>query len=263
MSSQPLELRNPHSALAALKTRARDVLEVRLNSRRTGTAWDEVAEFARRHHVQVSFATPQAGSPHGGRGGRGKAHAKRGSQSETERTGAGTALVRERSETPLPDLIANATEKSADNKYGVWLALDQVQDPRNLGAIFRSAAFFGVRGIVSSRSRSAPISAVAYDTAAGGVEYVPFCQPANLASALKQAQKAGLWILGASEHATNDIRAVDRGRPWMLVLGNEQSGIRRLTSEHCDEHCKLAAAGEVQSLNVSVAAAVLMNELTR
>ena len=147
-------------------------------------------------------------------------------------------------------------------RSGLWLALDQIQDPHNVGAIFRTAAFFGIRGIIVTKDRSAPLSATAYDVASGGLECVPFAQPPNLSRALKQAKDAGLWVLGTSEHATRDLSEVDRDRPWLLVLGNEEKGLRRLTSEHCDELCRITPRGEIASLNVSVAAGVLMAALS-
>jgi 23S rRNA (guanosine2251-2'-O)-methyltransferase len=145
---------------------------------------------------------------------------------------------------------------------GLWLALDCVQDPHNLGAVFRSAAFFGVRGILLTRDRSAPLSAVVYDVASGGMESVPFASPPNLDRALKTARDAGLWILGAAEEAKHDVSRVPRDRPWLLVLGNEESGLRRLTRENCDDLCRITSHGEVGSLNISAAGAVLMANLT-
>jgi 23S rRNA (guanosine2251-2'-O)-methyltransferase len=149
-----------------------------------------------------------------------------------------------------------------DGRYGLWLALDQIQDPHNVGAVFRTAAFFGIRGIVLTRDRSAPINATVYDVASGGMEHVPFSSLPNLSRAIEQAKEAGLWALGASEHAERDVSEIPHDRPWLLVLGNEEKGLRRLTFENCDDVCRLSARGSVGSLNVSVAAGVLMAILT-
>jgi 23S rRNA (guanosine2251-2'-O)-methyltransferase len=144
----------------------------------------------------------------------------------------------------------------------LWLALDNLQDPHNVGAIFRTAAFFGVQGIVLTKDRSAPLTATAYDVAAGGLEHVPFSLVPNLARAIADAKQAGVWVLGTSEHATEDVAQVDRERPWLLVVGNEEKGMRRLTAAHCDAICRITPRGAVTSLNVSVATGVLIAELT-
>ncbi|MCA9068093.1 MAG: RNA methyltransferase, partial [Planctomycetaceae bacterium] len=124
------------------------------------------------------------------------------------------------------------------------------------------AAFFGVKGIIITKDRSAPLSATVYDVASGGVECVPFAQPPNLSRSLQQAKDAGVWVLGTLEHAERDLSEVDRDRPWLLVLGNEEKGLRRLTSEHCDELCRITPRGEIGSLNVSVAAGILISSLS-
>jgi 23S rRNA (guanosine2251-2'-O)-methyltransferase len=94
------------------------------------------------------------------------------------------------------------------------------------------------------------------------MEYVPFACLPNLSRALEVAKKAGLWVLGASEHSDVDVSQIQHDRPWLLVLGNEEKGLRRLTLENCDVHCRLTSRGAVGSLNVSVAAGVLMAMLT-
>ncbi|MGH7199267.1 MAG: 23S rRNA (guanosine(2251)-2'-O)-methyltransferase RlmB, partial [Planctomycetaceae bacterium] len=238
-----LQLHNPHSVLAVFETRPQDVLEVRLSSR-PSAAWNDVAELARRHRVPVGVAQNPRGTARG-----------------LGRSGAATASMRERDGVELEELFA-ATDGSP-HKTGLWLALDTIQDPHNVGAIFRSAAFFGVRGIVLTQDRSAPLNATVYDVASGGVEHMPFSLQTNLSRSLDEAKQAGLWVLGASEHAGQDVSAVDRRRPWLLVAGNEEKGLRRLTLSKCDELCRLTARGRIGSLNVSVATAVLMSELTR
>ncbi len=187
------------------------------------------------------------------------------------RGGEAEATVKERSEVSLEMLFSDdrsdsqmalAAQKTGERTPRLWFALDQIQDPHNVGAIFRSAAFFGVAGIVVTRDRSAPLNGTAYDVASGGVEAVPYANPVNLCRTLEIAKKAGLWILGASEHAETDLREVDRDRSWVVVVGNEESGLRRLTAETCDEMCRIASRGAVGSLNVSVAAGVVMAVLS-
>ena len=157
----------------------------------------------------------------------------------------------------------STVSRDAKRSAPLWLALDCLQDPQNVGAIFRTAAFFGVNGLIVTRDRSAPMNAAVYDVASGGVELVPFAQPPNLARALELAKQSGLWILGSSEHAEKDVAEIPRDRPWLVVLGSEEQGLRRLTLEHCDEVCRIMPRGALQSLNVSAAAAVLISELRR
>lgn len=239
-----LVLKNPHSVLAALETRPVDVFEVRLDRSAAGETWRSVADVARAAGVTVREALPAAQRPRRG--------------PERERRGGGSeALVRERTGCELDALFA-----SGQDETGLWLALDQLQDPHNVGAVFRTAAFFGVRGIVVTRDRSAPLSSAVYDVASGGLEYVPFSVQTNLARAVETAKRAGLWVLGTSEHAATDVAGIDRARRWLLIVGNEERGLRRLTLDHCDEVCRLTPRGPIGSLNVSVATGVLVAALT-
>ncbi len=245
-----LVLKNPHSVLAAIHTRPEDVFEIRLHSGTAIGAWDTVVQLAQARGIRVRRNVERR---EGGR-------RKRQVGDKAGRSGSAEATVAERSDVALPTLFkGNDAGKSQSQ---LWVALDRLQDPQNVGAVFRSAAFFGVRGIILSRDKSAPISATVYDVASGGMEYVPFSVQTNLSRALDVAKKQDLWVLGASEHAETDVAEVDGGRSWLLVLGNEEKGLRRLTLENCDDLCRLTPRGAVSSLNVSVAAGCLMAALT-
>jgi 23S rRNA (guanosine2251-2'-O)-methyltransferase len=242
-----VHLRNPHSVLATFERRPEAVIEVRLAAGPPSDAWKEVEQQARAHRVPVV-----RGATHGER-------VERRGQREASggRGGIAEASVKEQSDVPLEVLFGSADENKSSPPR-LWLALDQLQDPHNVGAIFRTAAFFGVAGLLLTRDRSAPLNGTVYDVASGALEMVPFSHPSNLSHAIEVAKKAGLWVLGASEHAQRDVREVDRDRSWLLVVGNEERGLRRLTLDKCDETCRLTARGEIGSLNVSVAAGVLM-----
>lgn len=246
-----VEVRNPHSVLAALKIRPRDVVEVRLHGYDASGAWDEVVEAARRQGVPVRQGVVRQEKMR---------RSPKIESTKSGRTGSAEATIKENGGVDLPQLFAQKTGDA--ETHGLWLALDQLQDPHNVGAVFRSAAFFGVRGIVLTRDRSAPLNGTVYDVASGGLEYVRFSSQPNLSRALELAKKAGLWVLGTSEHAEMDVSEITHDRSWLLVLGNEEKGLRRLTQEHCDLVCRLSPRGEVKSLNVSVAAGVLMSTLT-
>ena len=242
-----LELRNPHSVIAALKVRPKAVRSVRVNSDRTGTPWDDVAGLARKCGVSVST-------------GRVERKQQQGRKRETERSGAGSAQV----EPPSPVPIGNLWKQRDSSKeaFGLWLALDQVQDPQNLGAIFRLAGFFGVRGVVITKDKSASVNATVCDVSTGGAEYVSFCVVPNLAQAFKQAQKNDVWVLGTCERSADSIRDIKRDRNWMLVVGNEGEGLRRLTRESCDSLVSMPAAGPIPSLNVAAATAACLSVLS-
>ena len=244
-----LELRNPHSIKAALEVRPKAVKLVCVHSENAGEPSDSVLALARQNNVAVRIGAPEQRDQRGGRGSRGGR--------ETERTGAGSATVEPPSPIPL-DFLWNTDETST----GIWLALDQVQDPQNLGAIFRLAGFFGVRGIVLTKDRSASVNATVCDVSAGGAEHVPFAVIANLAQAMEKAQQNQIWVLGTCERADATIYKVQRDRNWMLVLGNEGAGLRRLTRERCDQLCSLSPLGPVPSLNVATAAAACLAVLT-
>lgn len=248
-----LELKNPHSVLAAIRNRPRDVTEIRIQSDAIHGAWDDVVDAAKTNGIAVTGSRIRSGRGDGGR-------RQQRSGPKTERVGIASAVVRENSGVGLGDLYSSA-DAGTDSASGVWLALDTLQDPHNVGAIFRTAGFFGVRGVIISRDRSAPLNNTVYDVAAGGMEAVPFCVVPNLSRALDQARKQGLWLLGTSEHASDPVESVLPDRPWMVVVGNEEKGLRRLTLDKCDVVCGIAPRGPVTSLNVSVATAVLISRL--
>lgn len=231
----PIYLKNPHSVLAVIEKRPQDVIEVRLPAKQGGGAWRTVRERAEEIGVRV-FA------------GRGEGHGR-------SRGGDAEAAIKEHPGCDLAELFA-------DNG-GLFLALDTVQDPQNLGAIFRSAAFFGVRGVLLTRDRSASMTGAVYDVASGGVEYVPFSVQTNLSRALDVAKDAGLWVLGTSEQAEKDLSAFSADRSWLLVLGNEERGMRRLTRDKCDEICRIPPRGAIGSLNVSAAAAICIHHFQK
>lgn len=241
-----LHLKNPHSVLAALAARPQDVLEIRTSPAAPSPGWAEVIEAAKQSQIPIHT--------------RFAAERRREQKVDEGRQGACEAVVKERAAVALEQLFPSPGNQPLT---GLWLALDCLQDPQNVGAIFRTAVFFGVNGLIITRDRSAPLNAAVYDVASGGVELVPFAQPPNLARALELAKERGMWILGSSEHAEKSVTEIPRDRPWLLVLGSEEQGLRRLTLDRCDEVCKIAPRGQLQSLNVSAAAAVLIAELCR
>jgi 23S rRNA (guanosine2251-2'-O)-methyltransferase len=143
------------------------------------------------------------------------------------------------------------------------VALDQVQDPRNLGAVCRSAEAAGAAGVVIPERRSAEVTAVACKASAGAVEHIPIARVRNLADWLGQAKEAGFWIWGADAEAARAPWDVDLTGSTILVLGGEGKGLRQRVASSCDGLVALPQRGKVGSLNVSGAATALLFEAVR
>jgi 23S rRNA (guanosine2251-2'-O)-methyltransferase len=143
------------------------------------------------------------------------------------------------------------------------VALDEVQDPRNLGAVARSAEAAGATGLVIPERRSAAVTAVACKASAGAVEHLPIARVRNLADWLAEAKEAGFWIWGADAEARQTPWDVDLSGPTVLVLGGEGKGLRPRVASACDGLIALPQRGKIDSLNVSAAAAALLFEAVR
>jgi 23S rRNA (guanosine2251-2'-O)-methyltransferase len=143
------------------------------------------------------------------------------------------------------------------------VALDQVQDPRNLGAVARSAEAAGAAGLVIPERRSAGVTAVACKASAGAVEHLSIAHARNLADWLGEAKEAGFWIWGADAEAKQAPWEVDLSGPTVLVLGGEGKGLRPRVASVCDGLVALPQRGRIDSLNVSAAATALLFEAVR
>ena len=141
------------------------------------------------------------------------------------------------------------------------LVLDGVQDPHNLGACLRTADAAGVHAVLVPADRAVGLTSSVRKIASGAS--VPFMQVSNLARALRCLQQRGLWLVGASSDANNSLYSADLKDPLAIVLGGEGKGLRRLTREHCDLLVSIPMAGNVASLNVSVATGVVLFEAIR
>jgi len=160
-------------------------------------------------------------------------------------------------EAGLDDLVEQAGERL------LLVALDQVQDPHNLGACLRSAAAAGADGLIIPRSRSAGLTAAARRAAAGAAEYVPVIEVANLSRTLQHLRKQGVWCIGLAGEGEVSIWQADLSGPLALVMGGEEAGLRRLTRERCDTLARIPMAGRIESLNVSVATGIALFETLR
>jgi 23S rRNA (guanosine2251-2'-O)-methyltransferase len=143
------------------------------------------------------------------------------------------------------------------------VALDQIKDPHNLGAVCRAAEVAGVSGVVIPRRRAASITPAVCKASAGAVEHLPVARVGNLAEWLERAKAAGAWIYGAAAEADKRYTDLDwRGRA-ILVMGSEDRGLRPRVADTCDELISIPVSGRVASLNASVAAAVILFEAAR
>lgn len=159
---------------------------------------------------------------------------------------------------PLPDIDPRDFTPGAA-RDDLVIVLDQITDPHNVGAILRSAAAFGARGLVMTARNSPPLDGVLAKAASGGLELVPVSVVPNLARALEQLAEIGYFRIGLDGQGEGLLEARKIAGPTVLVLGSEDTGIRRLTRENCDVVCKITTSGGLASLNVSNAAAVAMH----
>jgi len=149
------------------------------------------------------------------------------------------------------------------SETALFLVLDNVQDPHNLGACLRSADATGVHGVIITKDNATGITPTVCKVASGAAETVPVYQVTNLARTLRWLKEQGIWVIGTAGEATQTAYKTDFTIPVALVLGAEGKGMRRLTREQCDLLVKLPMLGQVESLNLSVATGVLLYEVVR
>jgi 23S rRNA (guanosine2251-2'-O)-methyltransferase len=166
------------------------------------------------------------------------------------------AVVREREFLGVEDLLEGEAPR-------LVLALDGVEDPQNLGALLRSAEGAGVDGVLLTERRSAPLNAVAMKASAGAAEHLRLARVVNLVRALELLKERNLWCVGLDERGTQDYDRFDFTSNTVIVLGREGAGLHDLVRRTCDHLLRIPMAGEVGSLNVSAAGAVVLFEAAR
>lgn len=158
------------------------------------------------------------------------------------------------------DLLASAT---SDVQPALLVALDNISDPRNLGAIVRSVAAFAGQGVLIPQRRSASVTAVAWRTSAGAAARVPVARATNLNRTLKEWAEAGVLIVGLDAKGDTGLDEFDGTGPVCIVVGSEGKGLSRLVRDNCDQVVSIPMAGPAESLNAAVAAGVVLAEVAR
>lgn len=143
------------------------------------------------------------------------------------------------------------------------LLLDELQDPQNVGAIIRTAAAVGVHGVLLPKRRTCQITSAVVRASTGAIEYVPIVRIGNVAQTLEKLKKEGLWVVGSDVLGSVDYTKADFSYPLVLVVGSEGKGMTRLVKETCDVLLNIPMPGKVNSLNASVAGALLLYEVLR
>jgi 23S rRNA (guanosine2251-2'-O)-methyltransferase len=172
-------------------------------------------------------------------------------------------LVAARAAATLEDILAAANAGAGRGEKGLIVLLDGVEDPHNLGAIIRTALAAGAHGVVIPERRAAGLTDTVARASAGALAHLPVAKVTNLGRAMEELKEAGYWLIGLDEDAEKNYTQADFTSPVGIVLGGEGKGLHELTRKRCDFVVSLPTAGPVKSLNVSVAAGVVLFEALR
>ena len=154
-------------------------------------------------------------------------------------------------------------ENMARKSQSIILILDEIQDPRNFGALIRSAEVFGVDAIIIPERNSVRINETVVKTSTGAIEYVPIVKVTNLSNTIEKLKKIDYWVYGAAGEAESSSAEEQYPQKVVLVLGNEGTGLRKKAREYCDKLIKIPMRGKINSLNVSVAGGILLSEIAK
>lgn len=172
-------------------------------------------------------------------------------------------LVAARAAATLDDILAAANAGAGHGEKGLIVLLDGVEDPHNLGAIIRTALAAGAHGVVIPERRAAGLTDTVARASAGAIAHLPVAKVTNLARTMEELKEVGYWLVGLDERADKTYTQADYTSPMGIVLGGEGQGLHELTRKRCDFLVSLPTTGPVKSLNVSVAAGVVLFEVLR
>jgi len=164
---------------------------------------------------------------------------------------------------PLVHFAKVLPQKRPNSSYGIWLLLDNITDPNNLGAIIRTAVCAGVKAVIFPKDRSASPTPAVSKASAGALEHISLCRVTNLAETLKKLKTHGVWVAGLDAGAKDSLYHHDLSGPLALVVGGEEKGIRPRVKRQCDFLLSIPQRGPVSSLNASVAVAIVVFEALR
>jgi len=173
------------------------------------------------------------------------------------------ALAAARSAATLEDILAVANAGAGRGQKGLIVLLDGVEDPHNLGAVIRTALASGAHGVVIPERRSAGLTDTVARASAGALAHLAVAKVTNIAQTMEELKEAGYWLIGLDEHADKSYTEADYTSPVGIVLGGEGKGLHDLTRKRCDFVVSLPTTGPVKSLNVSVAAGIVLFEALR
>jgi len=232
-----------HPVQEALKARRRKIFEIYLAREKFSHRIEKILKLCEEHKITVKKINPKQLS----------ALAR---VSEHQGIAARVSLY------PLENLN-DLLQSSHDHNCLLVLMLDQVVDPRNLGALARTALAVGVQAVIVPKDRSASPSPAASKVSAGALEHLRLIRVANLAGAIKQMKQSGIWVVGLDVSAKKSVFENDLTGPLAIVIGAEEKGLRPLAKSMCDFLVSIPQVGPVESLNASVAGAVVMYEAFR
>lgn len=233
-----------HAVLAAIRHDTSNVVMLYFGGPRKDQRIQEIRSLATRSHVPITDVSRDELAALAGEG-------------RHQGVVAQLKQIREFNEDSLEPLL------EALHEPPFLLILDGIQDPHNLGACLRCADGAGIHAVIAPKDKAVGMTAVVSKTASGAAESIPFIQVTNLVRSLEMLKARGIWITGMDGCAEQSVYDLDLSGPCAIVLGAEGRGLRRLTREHCDYLAKIPMAGQVESLNVSVAAGVCLFEAVR
>ena len=233
-----------HPVLEALRAGRRQIFELYLAQDHPTRVQADILRLAQKHRIPVKRITRTQLASYTG-------------TDDHQKIGAKVTTIEVENVTGL------LSEPGGTGKDPFHLLLDGVVDPRNLGALLRTAVCAGVTAVVIPKDRSAPFNATASKASAGAMEHARLCRVTNVAATLVTLKKHGIWVAGLDPSGTASIYQTDFRIPIALVVGGEQKGLRPLVKKHCDFLAHIPQLGPVNSLNAAVAGAVAMYEVFR
>jgi 23S rRNA (guanosine2251-2'-O)-methyltransferase len=230
-----------HPVIECLKAKARPVERLVVAQGISNRKVQEIIELARRSGIPVKFE-PRASLDQKSAGG----------------THQGVLVICAfRPSLDLEDLLSDFRPTP------LLVMLDSIEDPRNLGAVLRTCAACGVDGVILPKDHAAGLSSTVAKTSAGALDLLKVARITNLVAAMKQTKERGIWIAGVETEQSRQYYELDCSMPLAFVFGNEDSGLRRLVRETCDFLISIPTPGPIHSLNVSVAAGIVLSEVVR